>query len=140
MSDTPTYTDYHPRWYRPRVSTYWWMKRWSYFTFILRELSSIFIAWFIVFTLLQVRALNNSENSYRHFQEYVAKNPFVLGLNLVSFVFVLIHTVTWFSLTPKAMVVRVGGKTVPGSWLVIGNYIALAVISAVVAWLVLGGG
>ena len=24
------YTEYHPRWYRRRVSTWWWLARWSY--------------------------------------------------------------------------------------------------------------
>ena len=33
------YADYHPRWLRPQVSTYWWLERRSYFVFILRELS-----------------------------------------------------------------------------------------------------
>ena len=41
MSQAPAYTEYHPRWYRRRVSTYWWMGRWSYLVFILRELSRI---------------------------------------------------------------------------------------------------
>ena len=51
MSSKPVYTEYHPRWYRPRISTYWWLKRPMYLVFILRELSSIFIAWFVFVTL-----------------------------------------------------------------------------------------
>ena len=45
MSSTPSYTLYHPRWHRTRVSTYWWLGRRRYFLFILRELSSVFVAW-----------------------------------------------------------------------------------------------
>ena len=44
LPNTPQYTEYHPRWYRKRVSTYWWMGSWKYMKFILRELSSIFVA------------------------------------------------------------------------------------------------
>ena len=33
------YTEYHPRWLRPHISTYWWLRKRSYFAFILREIS-----------------------------------------------------------------------------------------------------
>ena len=42
------YTEYHPRWLRQHVSTYWWLGKWSYFAFILREISSLFVAWAVV--------------------------------------------------------------------------------------------
>ena len=38
-------TEYLPRSYHTRVSTYWWLKRWAYLKFILREASSVFVAW-----------------------------------------------------------------------------------------------
>ena len=52
-----------PRWgrstaqgrpYRPRVSRFWWLRRRSYLLFVLRELSSVFVAWFVVYLLLLV--------------------------------------------------------------------------------------
>ncbi len=46
------YTPFHPRWYRARVSTYWWLKRRSYFVFILRELSSLFVPKMLITTIL----------------------------------------------------------------------------------------
>ena len=49
---------YHPKWYRTTVSTYWWSRQWSHFKFILRELSSIFVAYFVVLTLLLLGALS----------------------------------------------------------------------------------
>src|SRR5438132_766531 len=59
MSDTrpsDRYTEYHPRWYRTRVSTWWWLARWPYLKFILREISSVFVAWFVV-VVQRVRCL-----------------------------------------------------------------------------------
>ena len=35
-------------------------------------------------------------------------------LNVITFVFVVFHAVTWFNLAPKAMVVHLGGKRLPG--------------------------
>jgi fumarate reductase subunit C len=137
MSEQPLYTEYHPRWYRPRTSTYWWLQRWSYFAFILRELSSVCIAWFVVYLLLLVRAVSKGDPSYQQFLSWSA-SPFVLLLNLVSLLFVVYHAITWFNLAPQAMVVRLRGKRVPGTWVAASNYLAWALLSALVAWLLLG--
>jgi fumarate reductase subunit C len=137
MNDRPAYTDYHPRWHRPRVSTYWWLGSWPYLAFILRELSSVFVAWLVVFLLLLVRAVGRGEAAYDEFLAW-ARGPLVLGLNLVSLFFVAFHAVTWFNLAPKAVVVRVRGQRVPGFWIAASNYLAWALASALVAWLFLG--
>jgi fumarate reductase subunit C len=136
--DRPAYTEFQPRWYRPRVSTYWWLKRRSYLVFILRELSSVFVAWFVVFLLLLVAAVSRGEESYRQFLTWSAR-PAVVVLNLVSLFFVVLHAVTWFNLAPRAMAVRLRGTRVPGTWVAASNYAAWAVVSALVAWLLLGG-
>src|SRR5207244_4947928 len=62
------YTEYHPRWYRTRVSTWWWLARWPYLKFILREISSVFVAWFVVVLLLQIRALSHGPAAYPRFE------------------------------------------------------------------------
>jgi fumarate reductase subunit C len=138
MSKNLLYTEYHPRWFRSRMSTYWWLTSWSYFVFILRELSSIFIAWFVVYLLLLVRAVSQGDSRYQQFLGW-SGSPVVLLLNLVSLGFVVLHTVTWFNLTPKAVVLRVRGKRVPASWIIASNYVAWVLSSALVAWLLLGG-
>src|SRR6266567_1683740 len=99
MSAEPHYTLYHPRWYRRRVSVWWWLQNRSYAGFVLRELTSVFVAFFAV----------------------------------------LFHAITWFNLTPKAMVVRLGGKRVP-DWVILGsNYAAWLVLSGLVAFALLRG-
>jgi fumarate reductase subunit C len=138
MKEMPLYTEYHPRWYRRPVSTYWWSRQWSHFKFILRELSSIFVAYFVVLLLLLLRALSQGPASYAEFQQWL-ETPLALGLNTLSLFFVLFHTITWFNLAPRALPVRVRGKRVP-DWLVAApNYVAWLAISAVIAWFVLGG-
>ena len=137
MSKNPLYTEYHPRWFRARMSTYWWLTRWCYLAFILRELSSIFIAWFVVYLLLLVRAVIQGDARYQQFLRF-SGSPVVVLLNLVSLGFVVFHTVTWFNLAPKAMVVRMGGKPVPGAWIAGGNYLAWVLASALAAWVLLG--
>jgi fumarate reductase subunit C len=130
--------EYVPRSYHPRVSTYWWVARWAYLKFILREISSVFVAWVVVVTLLQIRALTRGPADYAEFQKWLA-NPFIMALNVISAFFIVFHTVTWFNLTPKAMAVRMGGKRLPGVALAGPNYVVWVLVSAAVAWILLRG-
>jgi fumarate reductase subunit C len=121
--------------YRRPVSTWWWLRKRSYFVFVMRELSSIFVAWFIVYLVLFVRAVGRGEAAYDDFLDQAA-SPGLVVLNLVGFAFLVLHTVTWFMLTPKAMVVSVRGRRVPAAAILAGQYAGLAVVSAFIYWLV----
>jgi len=135
MSETrhpARYTEYHPRWYRSCVSTWWWLARWPYLKFILREISSVFVAWFVVVLLLQIRALSHGPEAYARFQHWL-QHPLVLLLNLVTLFFVVFHAITWFNLAPSAMAVRFRGKRVPDLLIVGANFAAWAAVSLVVA-------
>jgi fumarate reductase subunit C len=131
------YTEYHPRWFRPRVSTYWWLTRRSYLAFILRELSSLFVAWFVVYLLWLVRAVAQGASSYEQFLAWSA-GPAVLLLNLLTLFFVGFHAVTWFNLAPQALVVRIRGRRLPQTLITACNYAVWAAASALVAWLLIG--
>jgi fumarate reductase subunit C len=123
------------RLYRRPVSTWWWTRKRSYFVFVMRELSSIFVAWFVLYLVLFLYAVGRGEAAYQRFLDW-ASSPWVILLNVVALVFVLLHTVTWFSLTPQAMAVRVAGRTVPSFHIIAGQYTGLAVVSGFVLWLV----
>ena len=138
MTERPGYTDYHPRWLRRRPSTYWWLERRAYLAFITRELSSIFIAWFVVYLLLLVRALSRGATSYEQFLAW-SRHPVVLVLNVVTLLFVVFHAFTWFKLAPKAMVVHVGRKRLPASLISASNYAAWVAATAFVFWLLVRG-
>ncbi len=138
ISAEPHYTRYHPKWYRRRVSVWWWLQSWRYTKFVLRELTSVFVAFFAVITLWQLRALVEGEEAYTQFVGLL-KNPLFLALHSVAFLFVLFHSISWFQLVPKAMVVRLRGKRVP-DWVIAGlNYFAWLIASGTVAWLLLRG-
>jgi fumarate reductase subunit C len=115
--------------------TFWWIRRRSYAFFVLRELSAVFVAWSVVFVLLLVRALAQGEPEYRAFLGWAA-TPWVVVLNVVTLAFLVLHAVTWFNLTPAAMVVRLRGRRVPPAAVAGGAYAAWLVASAVVVWLV----
>ena len=117
------------------ISTWWWLRKRTYFVFVMRELSSLFVAWYVLFLLLLVRAVDRGDAAYADFLDW-AGSPLIVVINVIAFAFIVLHTVTWFSLTPQAMDVRVGGRPVPGWQIIAGQYAGLAVVSAFVWWLV----
>jgi len=139
MSAGVHHTPYHPKWYRRRVSVWWWLQNRTYTGFVLRELTSVFVAFFALVYLWQLRALAQGPEAYAQFLARL-KTPLFLVLDGVAFLFILFHSITWFNLAPKAVVVRLKGKRVP-DWVVVGlNYAAWLVLSGAVAFIVLRGG
>ena len=121
--------------YRRPISTWWWTRKRTYFVFVMRELSSIFIAWFVVYLLLLLRAVGRGQAAYDDFLDW-ASSPIVVFVNVVALLFVVLHVVTWFNLTPQAMGVRVRGRAVPASLIIASQYAGLAIVSAFIYWLV----
>jgi fumarate reductase subunit C len=120
--------------YQRPVHLFWWLERRSYVLFVLRELSSVFIAWFVVFLLLLVNSI--SDGSYQDFVTW-SGHWWMVAINVVALLFVLLHTVTWFALAPRAMVIKMRGRRVPPLQIVAAHYLAWLALSAIVAWVVL---
>jgi len=116
---------------------FWWVRKWNYSRFILRELSSVAVAAYAVVLILLVRAVAAGPAEYHEFME-VFQSPGSIGLNIVALAFVLFHAVTWFNLAPKAMVIRVGKTVVPPLVIAGMNYAAWFSVSAVIAWILMG--
>ncbi len=136
MNRAPSYMPYHPRWLRQPVSTYWWLHKRSYFWFILREASSIFVAWFVIFLLLLVRAVGQGASGYQEFLTWSSRWPVVL-MNVVSLAFIVFHMITFFVAAPQALVLHLGRKRVPGVIVAGAHYAAMLAASIVIAWLLL---
>ncbi len=125
------------RYYRQRVPLLWWARRRSYTTFMVRELSSLFVAVFVVELLLLIRAASRGATAYQGFLDALA-NPAVIVVNVIALAFVLLHAVTFAHLTPRAMVVRIRGRTVPARAVLGGVYAGWLVVTAYLVWLVVG--
>jgi fumarate reductase subunit C len=138
MRAAPAYTLYRPKWYRRRVSTWWWVQQWRSFKFILRELSSLAVGYVGLILLLLIWSLIQGPSAYTDLLAWLAWPP-VVALSIIAFMFVLYHAITWFNLTPKAMPpIRVGGKRV-ADWLIAApNYVLWIVASAIIYWFVMG--
>jgi fumarate reductase subunit C len=138
MSGDPHYTLYHPRWYRRRMSVWWWLQNPAYTGFVLREITCVFVAFFALAYLCELRAIAKGPEAYAQFLACLNTAPFLI-LNAVAFLFVLLHSITWFNLAPKAMVVRLGSTRVPDGLIIAMNYAAWIVLSAAVAFILVRG-
>jgi len=125
------------RYHRQQVPRWWWLRRRTYTLFMLRELSSVFVAWFVVYLLLLVRAVADGPAAYQRFMDWSA-SPWVVVLNVVALAFVAYHAVTFINLTPQAMIVRLRGRRLPPRAVTASIYLVWAFVSAFVAWLVVG--
>ena len=134
----PAYTEFHPRWHRKKVTTFWWLGSWPYTRFILRELTSIAVAMATLETIGIVCALGSGPAAWDAFREFL-KEPAVVFLNGMMLIGVLYHSITWFNLAPSAMVVKVAGERVPVWMIAAGNYAGWIGASIVVGWAVLRG-
>jgi fumarate reductase subunit C len=136
MTDNPQYTKYHPKWYRHPVPIFWWIHRWTSIKFITREITSVFVAFYAVVLLFHVSAVAQGPEAYESFLSCM-KSPVSIGAHLLALLFALFHSVTWFSLAPKGLVVKMGGKRVSGPVIAGSHFVAWLLVSVVAAWIVL---
>ncbi len=122
--------------YQRPLALFWWLERRSYLLFVLRELSSVFVAWFVVYLLLLVKAVSDGAASYQDFLDWSGQ-WWMIAINVIAMLFILLHAITWFGLAPRAMVVKVRGRRLPPAQVVAVHYLAWLLLSAIVAWLVL---
>jgi fumarate reductase subunit C len=106
--------------------------------FMLRELSSVFVAGYVVLFLMMIRLLAQGPAEYEAFMATL-RSPGAILFHVVALAFALLHTITWFNLTPKAMAVWRGEERLPPAMMIVPNYVGWIVISGVIAWFVLRG-
>jgi len=121
---------------RPMSSTTWWLNKRNYLLFMLRELTSVFIAAFLVLYLVQLAQLARGAEAYTAFLQRLASPGWII-FHLVALAAALYHSITWFNLLPQVMVMRRGEERVPPVFIAGSNYLAWVAISVVIVWLVL---
>ncbi|WP_084960374.1 hypothetical protein [Thermoactinospora rubra] len=122
--------------YRAPRDFLWFARRPAYTVFVLRELTSVFVAWTIVFLLLLADAALNG--TYERFTA-LAGRPWMVALNTLAFLATAFHSVTFLNLAPKATVVRLDGWRVPAFLIQGGNHTLWLLVSGIIAYFVLRG-
>ncbi len=120
---------------RPTEFT-WWLTNRTYFFFVVRELTSVFITGYVVILLVFLRRLAAGAEAYGAYLRLLG-SPGMLLFHLVALAAALYHSITWFRLAPMAVTLRVRGRRVPAVAIVAINYGAWLAVSLVVIWVVL---
>ena len=117
--------------YPRQRSKAWFLKRWPYRIFVLRELSAVFLAAYMVLLLVLVMKVHDGDHSLKNF-ENTLKSPGLLALSSIALLFALLHSVTWFQAVPKALPLRRGENKIPARLLIGVHYVAMLALCAVV--------
>ncbi|HEX9594393.1 MAG TPA: hypothetical protein VGB12_13780 [bacterium] len=108
----------------------WWTKKHNYRLFMLREISAVFVAIFLLGYLGRLAALAHGEAAYYNYVEGVG-GFFGILWNCLALAIVCYHAWTWFQTAGIVAQVRVGGKLLAPDVIVKANLAAWAVISLV---------
>ena len=117
-----------PRPYIRKMPKFWWLGQRRYTIYMVRELTCLFIGAYVVVVLVGLLRISQGPAAYGAYL-YALQGPLAVAFHLLALVFALFHTVTWFSVTPKAMPLRLGGKTVPGTAIIMAHYFVWVVVS-----------
>jgi fumarate reductase subunit C len=108
----------------------WWLHNTQLILFMIRELTSVFVAGYAVFLIVLISKANDAAA----FKETL-HCPTALVFQIIALPFVLYHSVTWFNLTPKAIVLFRGEERV-NPLMIAGGHYALWVLVSVLILLV----
>ncbi len=115
----------------------WWLKQGRYVRYMIRELTCLFVGLYALVLLIGIYRLSQGAEAFEQFLAGLW-SPWGMVMSLSIFLMSVIHSTTWFNLTPKAMPIWIGENQLPG-WMIVGaHYGAWAVASAFVLF-VIGG-
>ena len=116
----------------PRAkSNAWWNRSWAYRLFLLRELSAVAVAAYVVLLLVLVSQVRAGEAAFNDHLDLL-KSPLFWIIHAVILGFAQLHSATWFRAVPKSMPLKVGGRPVPPQAMIFGMYLLWAGASLVV--------
>ena len=120
-----------------RHSHMWWFQRRSYFVFMMREWSALFVGIYAVLLLILTSKVLEGEAAYQSYVDDVLAAPVAIAFHAVALAFAVLHTITWFLAVPKGLPLRRGEDLIPPVLLVGGAYASWIGVSAIIAALFL---
>ena len=122
---------YQHRSYVPTRPATWWLRNLKYFLFMVRELSSVFIAAFVLLYLYEFFLLSKGASVHAAFQQSLL-TPVFLVFYVVALAFAVYHSITWFGVVGRIQVVKIGSLKVPPALVTASAFLGWIVISAAI--------
>ena len=91
----------------------WFLRTRAYRLFMLRELTSVCIAGYLVYLIWWLYKFNQvGAEGYEELLSFV-RHPVSIGMHTIALIAAVWHSITWFNLTPSVMPMRIGEDKVP---------------------------
>jgi fumarate reductase subunit C len=113
---------------REMSKTSWFLTHSRYKSYILHEVSAIFVAIYSLILILGLFRLGEGAEAWNGWIGFVA-SPVGVVLHVLILAFAVIHTIAWFKAVPQAMRIQRGEEFVPDAVLVGGHYAVFAAVS-----------
>lgn len=110
-----------PGLYYPKQPATWWLKRPGYVRFMIREITSVFIAAFLVVLLMTLCRAAQGPAAYQAWMETL-RGPGWILFHVVALLFAIYHSVTWLKVIGIVQVVRIGEQQVPPALVTAGAF------------------
>jgi len=124
-------SSYHTPGFRPHMPSGWWTKNGHYFMYMVRELTAVFVAAWVVLFLAQLPAMAafpRDPNAYYNWLAFVRSPGWVI-FSFITLFFVGYHAVTWFILMGTVIYLRLGKTRIPAGLIVATMFLAWFSIS-----------
>ena len=125
-----------PTGYPWRMPAGWWFKNPRYTLYMLRELSAVFAALWVVLFLLQLPKLAEGPTGRAQWLQEVTSPGWII-FSLIALLFVLYHAWTAFTSTGTLVYLRLGKKATPAGAINGGMLLAWAVATIVLGAILL---
>jgi fumarate reductase subunit C len=123
------------RTYRPSMGAGWWMRKSHYFWYMVRELTALPLALWLLWFLVEIqRAGRGASGYYSHHS-----TGFVI-FSVICLLFALYHSITFLRLAGVILHFKVQGKPVPSRLVVASQFGIWLVASIVVGTVLIGFG
>jgi fumarate reductase subunit C len=118
---------------RPMPPT-WWLRNRYLVAFMIREFTAVFIAAYAVFLLYVLARTNRMGDDAAAISAFADRlnSPGWYVFHAVVLVFAVYHSITWFNLTPKALVLWNGEERVSPMLIAGAHYALWLMLSALV--------
>jgi fumarate reductase subunit C len=102
----------------------WWLKKKNYLLYMIRELTAVFAALWVVGFLAMLPRLKTDPS--------VMRSPLWIAFSVLALLFVLYHAFTWFNLMGTVLYFRPGKAPIPGGLIVASMMVVWVAVSLLI--------
>ncbi len=117
------------RWTMPRG---WWTRRPNYFWYIVREFTSLPLALWLIWLLIEIRRAHHGPGVY-----YASHSPLFIAFSVIVLLFALYHSVTFLSLAGAILHFNVADRPIPSQLIVLSQFAAWVAASVVIGFVLI---